>query len=94
MNQPAEVSNFLNSGDSQAARDRMKESVRALRQLVEYGEIKIRAREYRINLDRAYKLLQGKITIKDHDHDFIMALYDRALLRKVSRFDKLARLLS
>ncbi len=93
MNEPREVSDFLELGEVLPAADIMKESVKALRGYMEHGEIKLLAKRHGVNLRRAYHLLQGKRKITDADEKFIMACYDKALPRKVKRFDKLKRLL-
>lgn len=61
------------------------------KELLQYGEVKIEAKRFKMDLQRAYKLLQGKIKSTDNDRSFIMALYDKALKRKQDK-DKLKTL--
>lgn len=67
-------------------------AINVLRSLMEHGEIKLLAKRHGVNLQRAYNLLRGKRKITDADEKFIMACYDKALPRKVKRFDKLKQL--
>jgi hypothetical protein len=67
-------------------------AVQELRELMEPGEIKRLAKKHGMDLKRAYRVLRGERKIIDADHNFIMACYEKALPRKVNRFDKLKNL--
>lgn len=72
--------------------DELKEAVKAIRGLLEYGEIQSLAKSHGVDTRRAYALLQGRLKILDSDEGFVMACFDRAIRRK-NRNDKLASLL-
>jgi hypothetical protein len=68
-----------------------REELRALKSLLEYGEILSLANSNGINPRRAYALLQGRLKILDSDEGFVMACFDKALPRK-RRNEKLKQL--